>query len=74
MVRRAPTIFALAHDGVEENRREQATSGREMCEDAREASVLFIDEEGNRSSPTTATEQSQVFNKQFKSPRNKSGG
>jgi hypothetical protein len=73
MVRRAPTLFALAHGGVEEKRRKQATSGREMCEDAREASVLFIEEEGNRSSPTTVTGQLQVFNKQFKSSENKSG-
>jgi hypothetical protein len=45
-----------------------------MCEDDSEASALFIEEEGNHSSPTTVTEQSQVFNKQFKSPGNKSGG
>jgi hypothetical protein len=30
-----------------------------MCEDDGEASTLFIEEEGNRSPPTTATEQSQ---------------
>jgi hypothetical protein len=29
---------------------------------------------GNRSSPTTVTEQSQIFNMQFKSSGNKSGG
>jgi hypothetical protein len=36
-----------------------------MCEDASESSTLFIEEEGNRSPPTTVTEQSQIFNKQF---------
>jgi hypothetical protein len=45
-----------------------------MCEDNNEASTLFIEEEGNRSPPTTVTEQSQIFNKQFKPSGNKSGG
>jgi hypothetical protein len=45
-----------------------------ICEDASEANTLFIEEEGNRSSLTTVTEQSQIFIKQFKSSRNKSGG
>jgi hypothetical protein len=58
----------------EEKRREYATSDREMCEDTSVASALFIEEEGNRSSPTTVTEQSQIFNKQFKSSGNKLGG
>jgi hypothetical protein len=44
-----------------------------MCEDTSEASSLFIEVGSNRSSPTTVTEQSQVFNKQFKSSRSKSG-
>jgi hypothetical protein len=44
-----------------------------MCEDASEASALFIEEEGNRLSPTTVAEQSQIFNMQFKSSGNKSG-
>jgi hypothetical protein len=45
-----------------------------MCEDASESSTLFIEEEGNRSPHTTVTEQLQIFNKQFKSSGNKSGG
>jgi hypothetical protein len=45
-----------------------------MCEDTIEASALFIEVEGNRSSPTMVTQQSQIFNKQFKSSGNKSGG
>jgi hypothetical protein len=49
------------------------TAKEEMWEDASEASTLFI-EEGNRSSPTTVTKHSQIFNKQFKSSGNKSGG
>jgi hypothetical protein len=44
-----------------------------MCEDTSEADGLFIEAESNRSSPTTVTEQSQVFNKQFKTSRSKSG-
>jgi hypothetical protein len=44
-----------------------------MCEDASEASALFIEEEGNHSSPTTVTEQSQIFKKPFKLFGNKSG-
>jgi hypothetical protein len=44
-----------------------------MCEDTSETSALFIEEEGNHSSPTTVTEQSQIFNKQFKSSANKLG-
>jgi hypothetical protein len=44
-----------------------------MCEDNNGASRLFIGTGGNCSSPTTLTEQSQVFNKQFKSPESKSG-
>jgi hypothetical protein len=45
-----------------------------MCEDAEKASTLFIEEEGNHSHPTTATEQSQKFNMQFKPSGNTSGG
>jgi hypothetical protein len=44
-----------------------------MCEDTSEAGSLFIEARSNRSSPTTVTKQSQVFNKQFKSSRSKSG-
>jgi hypothetical protein len=50
------------------------TAKEEMWEDASEASALFIEEEGNSSSPTTVTKHSQIFNKQFKSSGNKSGG
>jgi hypothetical protein len=45
-----------------------------MCEDDSEASTLFIEEEGNRSPPTTTIEQSQKFNMQFKPSGNTSGG
>jgi hypothetical protein len=45
-----------------------------MCEDTSEADMLFIEAGGNRSSPTTVTEQSQIFNKPFKLSGNKSGG
>jgi hypothetical protein len=45
-----------------------------MCEDTSEAGMLFIEAGGNRSSPTTVNEQSQIFNKSFKSSGNKSGG
>jgi hypothetical protein len=44
-----------------------------MCENNNGASRLFIEAEGNCSSPTTLTKQSQVFNKKFKSPEGKSG-
>jgi hypothetical protein len=44
-----------------------------MCEDTSEAGRLFIEAGGNRSSPTTVTEQSQMFNKPFKLSANKSG-
>jgi hypothetical protein len=45
-----------------------------MCEYDGEAGTLFIEEEGNRSPPTTTIEQSQKFNVQFKSSGNTSGG
>jgi hypothetical protein len=44
-----------------------------MCENNDGANKLFIEAESNCSSPTTPTEQSQVFNKQFKSPEGESG-
>jgi hypothetical protein len=44
-----------------------------MCEDTSEAGSLFIEAGSNRSSPTMVIEHSQVFNKQFKSSRSKSG-
>jgi hypothetical protein len=37
----------------------QATENIKRCEKAGEATTLFIEEEGNRSPPTTVTEQSQ---------------
>jgi hypothetical protein len=55
-------------------RRERTANNSKRCENAGEARTLFIEEEGNRSPPTTATEQSQKFNMQFKPPRDTSGG
>jgi hypothetical protein len=52
---------------------EEETDDRKICEDTNEASSLFIEARANCSSPTTNTEQSQVFNKEFKSFGNKSG-
>jgi hypothetical protein len=60
-------------DGREEGVEKEATDDQRMCEDNNGASRLFIGAGGNCSSPTTLTEQSQVFNKQFKSPEGKSG-
>jgi hypothetical protein len=57
-----------------EGRREQAAESSKRCENAGEARTLFIEEEGNRSPPTTATEQSQKFNMQFKPSEDTSGG
>jgi hypothetical protein len=37
----------------------QATENSKRCEKAGETMSLFIEEEGNRSPPTTVTEQSQ---------------
>jgi hypothetical protein len=39
-----------------------------MCDNNNGANKLFIEADSNCSSPTTPTGQSQVFNKQFKSP------
>jgi hypothetical protein len=44
-----------------------------MSEENNSASRLFIEAGGDRSLPTTLAEQSQVFNKQFKLPKNESG-
>jgi hypothetical protein len=60
-------------DGREEGVEKEATDDQRMCEDNNGASRLFIEVGGNYSSPTTLTEQSQVFNNQFKSPEGKSG-
>jgi hypothetical protein len=37
----------------------QAVENSKRCEKAGETTALFIEEEGNRSPPTTVTEQSQ---------------
>jgi hypothetical protein len=73
VVRRTSTLLVLAHGRLEEKRKvgKQATDDQKMCEDTNEAGNLFIEAESNRSSPTTVTEQSQVFNKQFKSSGSK---
>jgi hypothetical protein len=44
---------------VEGRRGDQTTSSSKKCENAGEARTLFIEEEGNRSPPTTTTKQSQ---------------
>jgi hypothetical protein len=51
----------------------EATDDQKMCEDTNKTDNLFIEARGNRSSPTTPTEQLQEFNKQFKSPEGESG-
>jgi hypothetical protein len=58
---------------VEGRRGDEAESSSKKRENAGEAKALFI-EEGNRSPPTTATEQSQKFNMQFKPSEDTSGG
>jgi hypothetical protein len=67
-------FVTLAHGGNEGRRRKQAAESSKRCENAREARTLFIEEESNRPSPTTATEQSQKFNMQFKPSEDTSGG
>jgi hypothetical protein len=74
-MRRTTTFLALAHGGVEGRRWDQIASSSKKCENAGEARTLFIEEEeGNRSPPTTATEQSQKFNMQFKPSEDTPGG
>jgi hypothetical protein len=51
-------FVALAHGGNEMKGRKQAAENSKRCEKTREAKTLFIEEEGNRSPPTTITEQS----------------
>jgi hypothetical protein len=65
-MRRATTFLALADGEVEGRRGDEIASSSKKCENTGEARALFIEEEGNRSPPTTATEQSQKFNMQFK--------
>jgi hypothetical protein len=60
-------------DGREEGVGKYATDDRKMYEENNGANRLFIEAGGNCSSPITPTEESQVFNKQFKWPGNKSG-
>jgi hypothetical protein len=59
---------------VEGRRGDETASSSKKRENAGEARALFIEEEGNRSPPTTATEQSQKFNMQFKPSEDTSGG
>jgi hypothetical protein len=59
---------------VEGKRGDEIASSSKKCENARDARTLFIEEEGNRSPPTTTTEQSQKFNMQFKPSEDTSGG
>ncbi|MCL1440794.1 hypothetical protein M3J45_25820, partial [Enterobacter hormaechei] len=55
--RRTATFLTLAHGGSGGKKRRVNSSKR--CEKNGEAKALFIEEEGNRSPPTTVTEQSQ---------------
>jgi hypothetical protein len=73
VMRKTTTLLALAYGGGEGRRREQTTSNSKRCENTGEARILFIEEEDNRSPPTTATEQSQKFNMQFKPSGDTSG-
>jgi hypothetical protein len=59
--------------GREEGVEKETTDDQRMCENNNGAGRLFIGAGSNCSSPTTLTEQSQVFNKQFKLPESKSG-
>jgi hypothetical protein len=59
---------------VEGRRGDETASNSNKCENAGEARALFIEEEDNRSPPTTATEQSQKFNMQFKPSEDTPGG
>jgi hypothetical protein len=59
---------------VEGRRGDEIASSSKKCENTEEARALFIEEEGNRSPPTTVTEQSQKFNMQFKPSEDTSGG
>jgi hypothetical protein len=59
---------------VEGRRGDEAESSSKKRGNAGEARALFIEEEGNRSPPTTATEQSQKFKMQFKPSEDTSGG
>jgi hypothetical protein len=61
---------------VESKEREESktVSSGKRCENAGEARTPFIEEEGNHSPPTMATEQSQKFNMQFKPSGDTLGG
>jgi hypothetical protein len=60
-------------DGREEEVGREATDDRRMCEENNGTSRLFIGVGGDCSFPTALTEQSQVFNKQFKPHESKPG-
>jgi hypothetical protein len=51
-------LVVLAHGGSARRRRKQAVENNKRYEKTGEAKALFIEEEGNRSPPTTVTEQS----------------
>jgi hypothetical protein len=70
--RRTATFLTLAHGGSGGKKRRVNSSKR--CEKTGEAKALFIEEEGNRSPPTTSIEQSQKFNMHFKPSEDTSGG
>jgi hypothetical protein len=55
--RRTATFLTLAHGG--EGGKKKRVSSSKRCKKTGEAKALFIEEGGNRSPPTTATEQSQ---------------
>jgi hypothetical protein len=59
--------------GEAESEEEEKADDRRMSEENNGASMLFIEAGGDGPLLTTLAEQSQVFNKQFKPPKNESG-
>jgi hypothetical protein len=66
-------LLPLPMVGWRREREKKATDDRRMSKENNGASRLFREVEGHRPLPTTLAKQSQVFNKQFKSPENESG-
>jgi hypothetical protein len=57
----------------ERAKKKKAVDDQRMSEENNKASRLFIEDGSDRPLPTMLAKQSQVFNKQFKSPENESG-
>jgi hypothetical protein len=71
--RPATTPPASTHGWLEKERKKmKATYDRRMSEGNNGASKLFIEARSDRPLPTMLVEQSQVFNKKFKRPKNES--